>query len=110
MAAVTTVVLVRPTDGTPDGYGAPTVGVPTRMVLDGAFVAPRTSDDVNDPGRAGVVVGLTLFVPAGVSVHPDDQVEVDGVRYEVVGDRAVWENPFTGWAPGATLALRRVDG
>lgn len=102
--------ILRPVPGEPDGYGAPTVASVDRYQCSAAYTAPRMSADVNDPARAGVVVGLTLFVPFGFDVLHGDQVDVAGVLYEVDGDPADWENPFTGWEAGTTIALRRVDG
>ena len=35
---------------------------------------------------------------------------VNGVTWEVVGNRSDYLNPFTGWQAGSTWPLRRVEG
>lgn len=93
-----------------DEYGDPTSVTTVRVELPGAFVAPRESSDLSDRGRAGVIVGLTLYTPAGTDIRHTDRFDVDGILYEVDGEGAVWDHPFSGWRPGVTAALRRVDG
>jgi hypothetical protein len=56
--------------------------------LDGCFLAPRYAND------AGVGRG-SVKTP-------------DGNFYDVLGEAALWENPFTGWRPGFEAALERV--
>ena len=104
------ITVVRPIPDATDSYGAPVISATEEFGCPGAFVAPRMSEDLHDTGRAGVVVGLTLFVPFGFDVLHGDRVSVDGVLYEVEGDPADWRNPFTGWEAGTTIPLRRVDG
>lgn len=97
----------------PPGYddnGDPIETVPTRREICDAFTAPRVSSDITDRGRAGVIVGLSLFAPYGTDLLHTDQVEVDGVLYDVDGEAGQWKNPFTGWKAGAEVALKRAAG
>lgn len=104
------IVRVRRTPGGVDEYGDPIEGTITRQVLDGAFTAPRESDEITNRGRAGVIVGLTLFAPYSTDLRHTDQVEVDGVLYEVDGEPGRWRNPLTGREAGIQVALRRAQG
>lgn len=104
------IVRVRSTPGGVDAYGDPIPSSVTRTPLPTAFVAPRLSDEITNRGRAGVIVGLTLFAPYRTDLRHTDQVEVDGVLYEVEGEPGRWRNPMTGWEAGIQAALRRAQG
>ena len=101
------VIRVRP--GGLDRYGDP-VGSPSRTTLPGCAVAPRTSSDVTDRGRQGVIVGMTLYAPHGTDLLHTDQVEVDGVLHDIDGEPGSWVNPFSGWRAGVEVALKRAAG
>ncbi len=101
---------VRRTPGGVDEYGDPIASTDITDTLTGAFVAPRMSEDVEGKGRAGVVVGLTLFAPAGTDLVRSDLIEAQGRRWRIVGDIAVWSHPWTGWEPGVTAALEATEG
>jgi hypothetical protein len=104
-----TVVLIR--GGGTDRYGDPIEGE-GRIPLKGCIVAPRKHPlgETGERGRQGVIVGLSLYAPAGVVIRHTDRVEHNGVLYEVEGEPGVWENPFTGSRPGTEVALRRATG
>lgn len=107
-----TVARIRRSPGGRDAYGDPVTSTEAREVIDGAFVAPRTSSPVDQPGRDGVVVGLTLFAPLDADVLRTDLFEVDGDEelWRVVGEIGRWEQPQTGWGAGLTAALERAAG
>jgi hypothetical protein len=106
---VTSVVLLRPVTTT-DRYGNDTVTSRERVPVSGAAVAPRSSSDLHAPGRQGVLVGLTVYLPPGSVVGDHDLVEVDGVVHEIEGVAGVWANPLTGTSAGVEVAVRRVSG
>lgn len=108
--AAPTIVRVRSAPGGVDQYGDPTAGASTEVVLPDAFLAPRTSEELTANGRAGVIVGWTLFAPYDTDLVFTDQVKVDGVLYQIEGEPGRWRNPFTGWEPGLQAALTRVEG
>lgn len=91
-----------------DDYGDPIAGT-ARFTIPDCSKAPRTSSDITDRGRHGVVVGLDLYCPPG-HLLPSDQVEVDGVLYDIEGEPGDWHSPYTGWHPGEVVALRRAAG
>lgn len=101
------VTLIR--GGTVDQYGNPTEGT-DRIDIPGCAVAPRTSTDTTDRGRSGVVVGLSVYLPAGADVQPGDGFEIDGVAWQIEGVPGEWTSPFTGWAAGIEVALSRGEG
>jgi len=108
------VIRVRPVSPGTDQYGDPVDDV-ERTPIPGAYVAPRSDEPPADSelaarGRVGVVVGLTLYMPADFDLRRTDRVEVDGVLYDVEGEVGRWLHPYTGWAAGATATLRRAEG
>lgn len=105
-----TISRVRQTPGGVDPYGDPIAGTEAAEEIPGAFVAPRTSNDIDGPGRAGMIIGLTLYLPYGYDLTHQDLVDVDGERYRVDGDPGHWLQPMTGWKAGAEVALVRAQG
>jgi hypothetical protein len=75
-------------------------------------VYPRYGEsEPTQRGREGVIVGLTALLPADApSLTYADQVEYGGALYEVEGEPFTYRSPFTGWAPGTQVALRRAVG
>lgn len=105
-----TIVRVRAVPGGFDEYGDPVSSTAGRVTLDGAFTAPRSSEDNDDRGRVGVIVGLSLFAPYGTDLLYTDQVEVDGVLYDIEGEPGYWRNPLSTWEAGVEVALKRSIG
>jgi hypothetical protein len=106
----------RQSPGGTDPYGDPIPGtetleeIPAPSGFAQSFTAPRISNDIDGPGRAGVIVGLTLYFECGYDLNHDDHVIVDGVRYRVEGEPGDWQHPKTGWDAGAEVALVRAEG
>lgn len=101
---------VRRAPGGLDEYGDPVESTSTSTELVGAFTAPRPESEITSRGRAGVIVGLTLYAPFGTDLVHTDQVDVDGTLFEVEGEVGSWRNPLTGWEAGIEVALRRTAG
>ena len=106
-----TVTLLTP-GTTTDAYGQTVAdwATPTALVFTLVPVWPRTTAETAEPGRVPVVVGLTVVLPAGTAVTTLDRVTVRGATYDVDGIPFDWLNPFTGWAPGVTVDLKRREG
>jgi hypothetical protein len=102
------VVRLRAASST-DEYGDETPGTEASKTFTGVAVAPRYSTEGND-NRSAVVVGLTLYFPAGSDVLSTDRWRVRGAVYETVGDAATWVNPFTSVNHGLEVAVKRVTG
>lgn len=109
MSSNCTAVRVRP-PGVDVRTGDPLEDEPGRVTLVDPIFAPVSSADINDRGRSGVTVDGTLFLHYGADLIHTDQVEIDGVLYDVVGELGQWKNPFTGWNAGSEVALKRAAG
>jgi hypothetical protein len=103
-----TVTRVRPT-GT-DAYGDPIAGAPAEVAIDGCALAPRSSADLTNGGRQGVVAGLTLYAPSDADIEATDRIVARGQTWEIDGEIGDWRNPYTNEQPGLEVALRRVEG
>lgn len=104
------ITVIRATPGGHDAYGDPNESTERSHRLSGCAVAPRTSSDPADRGRHGAIVGLTLYCPPSSDIVATDQVEIDGVRYDIEGDVGVWSSPFGGDVGGVEVALKRAVG
>ena len=110
-----TVIILRP--GAPTGrdeYGVETVGPPEEIPVPGCGIAPRDGNGAGGneqtQARDTVIIGLTLYAPAGTDLRPTDKVRVAGVLYEVDGQAGAFRSPFTGSAGPVVAALERVTG
>lgn len=82
----------------------------TSVTVEGVGVEPRPSGEPAQDARNAVTSGFTLYFPAGAAVTSADRVTVRGETYDVLGEPAVWRNPFTGWAPGVVVQCERTEG
>ena len=71
-------------------------------------IAPRTASENADPTRPAVIIGKTVYGPT-VTLDADDQILIDGIAYEVDGEAGDWRSPFTGWAPGMEVPVKRAS-
>lgn len=95
-----------------DRYGATVLDwtSPSELVIDGCALAPRMGGENHDAGRQGVIIGWTLLAPTGSDIGPKDRIQARGFVHEVDGQPEPWVSPFTDWAPGIEIALRRIEG
>lgn len=95
-----------------DDHGDPVDGPETRTTVDGCVWYPLVGDETTDPGRAGVILGLTLQCPADVDVTHLHHVELDGDDrpWQVDGEPGTWWSPLSGETPGIQLTLKRSEG
>lgn len=103
-------ITVMPGPPGTDSYGDPLPITRTGGDITGCAVAPRYSTEPTERGRQGVIVGLSIYAPTGSDILFTDLIEVRGQVYMVEGDPGDWVNPFTGWAPGMEIALKRAAG
>lgn len=95
---------------TNDAYGDETAPQTTEVIDNVAF-APGQSNESTEPGRFQVVTGYTLLLPTyRTDIDPDDQFEIDGKLYKIVGYPAPWSHPMVDWQPGTQVTLERVEG
>ena len=103
-------VTVVPGPVTFDQYGDPVAPTRTGGDITGCAVAPRYSTEPTARGQQGVIVGLSIYAPAGSDILSTDLLTVRGNPYQVEGEPAEWISPFTGWAPGIEVAVKRAVG
>lgn len=118
------VTVLRDVLGGLDQWNDPVVASTSRTDIAGCAVVPRYSSEPVAVGRNGVIIGLTLYVPAGSNILFTDRIEINGGGtvagapvtpttakiYAIEGEAADWVNPFTGWKPGMEIALKRAVG
>lgn len=85
-----TVTLLRETGGGFDAYGDPISATTVRTDVTGCMVAPRPSTEPDARGREGVVIGWTVYAPAGTAALYTDNIEIRGVSCPVVGGIGDW--------------------
>lgn len=109
-----TVTIVRPGPPTRDAYGNDVAGSPVEVTVSGCGIAPRGGTGTGSTeivqGRDTVIVGLTLYAPAGTDIRATDRVRVAGVLYEVDGQAGAFRSPFTGSTGPVVAALALVTG
>lgn len=49
-----------------------------------------------------------LLAPIGSDIKHTDRIKMRGLTFQVEGLPKEWVDPFTGWAPGMEVVLRRV--
>jgi hypothetical protein len=101
------ITLIRRVKAAPDAFGNDTWTTATSTVS-GAF-NPGTSVELVQ-GEDVLTTQPTVMLPPGTQVAAVDAVQVDGDIYEVDGSPNAPVNPFTGWAPGVVVKLKRVTG
>lgn len=116
------VFIVRQSPGGTDPYGDPIPSTTARVEQPGCAVAPRYSTEPTERGRQGVVVGWSVYLPAGADVRFTDQMELPGVTKvnaegvtvpdpcEIEGDPGAWSSPFTGEDFGFEVTVKRAVG
>lgn len=83
---------------------------PDELEINSCAVAPRLDSEDRTNGRQGVIVGLTVYAPAGADILATDRVRVRGDDYEVDGEPGDWRSPYGTANGGLEIALRRVEG
>ena len=98
---------VDPYSGEPDGISW---DAPDSLDIPGCAFDPGGSQEPTADGRSSVITRPTVLAAFGSDILPGDRLVVRGKTYEVEGDPAEYHHPMTGWEPGMTVTLERVDG
>lgn len=95
-----------------DRYGGqtPDWDAATSTTIPGCVVAPGQAGEAHGDGRQGVIVGFTIYAPAGSDILPSDRLTIRGHDHEVDGEPGEWVNPWTQVTEGIEVRARRVDG
>lgn len=74
-------------------------------------VAPENTEEDNDRAVATVTSGVALYDPHYADFRAADEVDIgDGQDWQVEGDPAPWESPFSMWEPGQVVHLVKRSG
>lgn len=82
----------------------------TESAVTGCIVAPRHEGEDHEDGRQGVIVGFTVYAPAGADILATDRLTIRGDDHEVDGEPGAWVNPWTEITEGIEIHAGRVDG
>lgn len=93
-----------------DDYNVPIPGWGEDIPVENVAVAPRVEPEDRPDLRNPIVSGYRLYADYDVPVGPHDEITVRGVRYQVDGEIARWQSPFTGARPGAVITVKAVEG
>jgi hypothetical protein len=106
-----TITVWKPGPGsTVDRYNNAVAGAETSTDVEGCAIAYDPGLEDHSRGRDAAVAAATVYAPAGTDVDAGDEVELDGVRWQVSEPPAVWQSPFTGSTPGVAIRIRKVQG
>jgi len=94
---------------TTDEYGTAIPGAEVEVPIPGAAFAPGGSTEPAQTGMARVVTAPTLYFTTSPDVLSSDRMRVRGLVYSVIGNPALWINPFTGATAGLVVELKAVE-
>ena len=99
-----TVTLLRSSVTEPDPYGDPPESTITRIDIEHCLVAPTSSTEPTNRGRAGVVTGWAVYPPQSAPAALfTDGIEIRGVVCRIEGEVGDW-----GLAGSVINAVRAV--
>jgi hypothetical protein len=98
-----------------DPRGQPLPGPDESFDVPGCVVTPReqtpTVGGSEQQGRDTVIVGWTVYAPAGTDIRTTDRARIRGVDCDITGEPGDWgRNPFTGLRGVVQFAADRVTG
>ncbi|MEE1813558.1 hypothetical protein PUR59_00635 [Streptomyces sp. SP18ES09] len=98
-----------------DPRGHPLPGPDESFDVQGCVVTPRANTPTvggdQQQARDTVIVGWTVYAPAGTRLRTTDQVRVRGAVCEITGEPGDWgRSPFTGSPGPVQFAADRVSG
>lgn len=96
--------------GAPDRYGNPTYTTVDVALSQGAAFDPGGSLEPVEVGRAAVVTTPKLYFLDSPDLAADDVVLVRDEAFMVVGDPAVWRDPWGSGVGGTVVDLKRAEG
>lgn len=73
--------------------------------ISGCLEYPNESTEIEQ----AVTDVRTLLCPSGSDIIPTDRIRLGGLIYQVDGLPKDWVDPYSGWAPGMQVKLRRVS-
>ena len=99
-------VTVRSVTTTTDAHGDSTTAV-VEESWGPCAIAPRYATESTDPHASPLIVGKTIYGPTR-TLNSDDLLVIGGETWQVDGLPGEWQSPFTGWAPGMEVPVKRA--
>ncbi|MCX5598454.1 hypothetical protein OOK29_09915 [Streptomyces phaeochromogenes] len=98
-----------------DPRGQPLPGLDESFDVEGCVVTPRAETPQvggsQQQDRDTVIVGWTVYAPAGKPLRTTDKVKIRGVTCDITGEPGDWgRSPFTGTRGVIQFAADRVTG
>lgn len=96
-----------------DGYGGTDLDWSDPEVLDlpRSAVAPGAGHTILDDGRQGADIVWTVYIPGtGHDITSADRLRIPAGTFQIDGEPAPWESPYTGRKPGTVVHLALVVG
>lgn len=98
-----------------DARGQPLPGPDVSFDVPGCVVTPRQQTPAvggrEQQNRDTVIVGWTVYAPAGTVLRTTDKARIRGVVCDITGEPGDWgHSPFTGLAGPVQFAADRVTG
>jgi hypothetical protein len=106
------ITVIQPTAKGPLGDYEP--GTVTETTIEGCYVQSRGSvnsrySQEQTGLRDTVATGLIVYAPPGTPILPTSRIKFQGIRYQVEGEPAVWDDA-RGRPHHVEVSLRRVEG
>ncbi|GAA2802953.1 hypothetical protein VO63_05110 [Streptomyces showdoensis] len=98
-----------------DARGQPLPGPDESFDVHGCAVTPRAQTPTvggdQQQARDTVIVGWTVYAPAGTQLRTTDKVRIRGAVCDITGEPGDWgRSPFTGTRGPVQFAADRVTG
>ncbi|MET7741982.1 hypothetical protein [Streptomyces sp. NPDC005385] len=97
-------------EGASDAHGNPVESWAPVVFVKAYAIAPTSSVEPPEPGRAAVIDSLSVLLPDDVEIEAKDRAVYGGSEYTIEGNLANWNvGPFD-FKPGFQLNLKKVSG
>jgi len=97
-------------EGAEDAHGNPIEGWGDVELVDVYAIAPTSSQEPSEAGRAAVIDGLSVLAPDDYGIDAKDRAVYQGPEYTVEGNVANWNEGAFAFKPGYQFNLKKVDG
>jgi hypothetical protein len=104
-----TITIVRKSVSGVDDFGNPTFST-TNTTLQNCGIAFGGSDEEVMDDRDPIDTTLTLYLPYGTAIEPDDVFIVRGTKFVKASSPEVWVSPFAIQELPVIQKVRRRDG
>jgi hypothetical protein len=97
-------------EGAEDAHGNPVEGWGPVEYVDVFAIAPTSSQEPSEPGRAAIIDGLTVLAPDDYGITARDVAVYRDSEYSIEGNVADWNTGAFSFKPGYQFNLKKVEG